>query len=177
MRLTKRLVIFIAFAVILLICKTSGEPALLVLVSPLAVAFLLIVATGLWIATKSLWLAWWRGGWVADAAAAFSIVAVIGCVWPQTGIWDNAAGRWLFGVTTEARQATTAAPQAPPIGTVSKGFEFEGGDPSQWASWRPVTSEARNAVIVEARKAIAAGAPRASVIERVRKLGLDPSGL
>ena len=38
----------------------------------------------------------------------------------------------------------TPAPKAPPIGTVSQGFEFEGGDPAQWSSWRPVTPKAKD---------------------------------
>ena len=40
-----------------------------------------------------------------------------------------------------------------------------------------MTPEAKDFMLVKARGAIAKGAPRDSVIERLRKLGLDPSKL
>ena len=58
-----------------------------------------------WVAAMLLWLplrAWWRGGWWSNIVLAAFIVAVIGCIWPQTGIWDNPVGRWFFGSLTPA---------------------------------------------------------------------------
>jgi hypothetical protein len=107
-----------------------------------------MVAVGLWIALKGVTTAWWRGGRLASLVMAAALTTVIGCLWPSLGIWDNPTGRWLFGKDIEA----SAAPS-------------------------PVTPEARDAILAKARAAIAKGAPRDKVIERMRKFGLDPSGL
>jgi hypothetical protein len=45
-------------------------------------------------------------------------------------------GRSGFGAPTP--QAAPAGPAPPPVGTVSKGYRFTGGDPSNPSSWAPV---------------------------------------
>jgi hypothetical protein len=47
----------------------------------------------LWRVSLDLLQAWWRGGWRTDLVMAACLVAVVGCVWPQTGIWDSAVSR------------------------------------------------------------------------------------
>jgi hypothetical protein len=70
---------------------------------------------------KTLWLAWWRGGWAADVVAAFVIVAAIGVIWPQTGIWDSwvhrAAPLRAIATAPPIPDAAPTAPQAHYLGS------------------------------------------------------------
>jgi hypothetical protein len=77
---------------------------------PLAV---LGVGASLWVPAKTLWLAWWRGGWATDVVAAFVIVTIVGIIWPQTGILDG----WVHS----AAPPRAIAP-APAIGSMSQGL-------------------------------------------------------
>jgi hypothetical protein len=94
--LLQRVGLFLAYVLILIGCKIFG-PSALIFAAPLAIAVLLMIAGGLWITLKGVVTAWWRGGFWADVAMAAGIIAVIGFLWPSLGIWDNAAGRRLFG--------------------------------------------------------------------------------